>query len=550
MLKQRLVLGVLAVATISVMWFFRPFLHEPLMEVYVHPVRFMLWAVALAWLLVFGFRVRRHLESVKPQTLASATDTTGPLPARRSVLPPLAIILFLAFFLTAVFGIVGFVFASVVLIFIGRKFRLVRMTDVVWLLVFVVLLGAVSFESLWTKYTTAQTVTFSARNDFPVVRPVRVQPKIVSERYAKDSLQNPQEYLGDSAVVLIDGVQKRVYPRLPDGGLLYFTNKLSGFVAVDVSALEKDLSIENQTFTYAEHTGVLDNLQFVLLKHKYFVSYENPVYLKDPVTGRWATVVSYTRYVGFPVRVPVWGGFFVVESDGTITDHAPADSERLALTKGNRVYPDTLARYYAESYALKGGIVNYLFYHKDQPVIDELEPGTQPFHLATTEGYKQVIVAKPYGSSNGIYKIFIFDATTGKRDIIEFAQDSLLTGPVASLSYIQKAFPAIDYSTFSIVEPRPVMSGKDFYWLSSVVNADGAGIAKTVALNANTNEAMELVTKEDIVKFVEGSQAPNIATSTSDSPVSVSKMILEKLQRIHSELREIEGMIKDPKDPH
>lgn len=389
---------------------------------------------------------------------------------------------------------------------------------------------------------TAEEVKYEKRSDLPEFSPVRLTPKQVATRYADDSFQNPQEHLGDSQIVLIDGKLQRVSPRLPDGGILYFVKKLSGFVTVEVDTLERKVQISDQEFKYSEGVGIFDNIYFQLPKHKYFVDYSSePIYLKDDA-GQWVTVVPYMTYKGFPFRIPQWGGVAVVKSDGTINYYTPDEATNISYLKGNRIYPKELVNYYTDAYSYGKGILNQWFLHKDQIEIVNLPGEDRIIHASTPEGFKQVVVAEPYGRSYGIYKIFIFDATTGKREVIEYDQNSQLTGPASAADYIKKEFPTYDWTGFTLAESRPIKISGELYWLMSVVPNDHAGIAKTVLLNAKTNKVTGIDTEDQLKTLIAGGTVA--ATSTTSTPTNKQDEIKAKINAIQGQLDELKKLVQ------
>jgi hypothetical protein len=390
------------------------------------------------------------------------------------------------------------------------------------------------------RYTlAAKKIDYIKRAELPEFSPIRLTPKPVATRYAEDSFQNPQEHLGDSQIVLDQGRLVRVSPRLPDGGLLYLVNKMNGFVTVQVDTLERKVNIYDQKFKYSEGVGVFDNIYFRLPLKRYFATYSSePTYLRND-SGEWVTVVPYMTYKGFPFRIPEWGGVMVVSADGTINDYTPAEAESISYLKGNRIYPKELALYYADSYAYNGGILNKWFLHRNQTEIVSLPSDESVIHSATAEGFKQVIVAEPYGRSYGIFKVFVFDATTGKREIVEFDQNSQLTGPIAAADYIKREFPTYDWSGFSLSEPRPVKVAGDLNWLLSIIPNDSAGIAKTVLLNAKTNKVVGVDNEAQLQALLAGTPAlPADTTAPTDKNSDIRSKI-DSIQKALDELRSL-----------
>lgn len=410
--------------------------------------------------------------------------------------------------------------------------------------IIVVLLVAINFETEIRYILTSKQITYEAKGDLPNFEPIRLTPKQVATRYADDSFQNPQEMLGDSQIAMIDGKLKRVFPRLPDGGILYFTSKLNGFVTVEVDTLDKKVTIEDKQFKYAEGIGVFDNLYYRLALKKYFVTYAaEPIYLKND-QGEWVTAVPYMGYKGFPFRVPYWAGVMEIKADGSMTDYSPDEAQNISYFKNNRLYPKELVNYYTDSYSYKGGLLNKWFLHKNQIETVSLPGSEKIFHVSTNEGLKQIVVAEPFGKSYGIYKIFIFDATTGKREIIEYDQNSQLTGPVAAADYIKREFPTYSWDAFSLAEPRPLKINGDLYWLLSIIPNDAAGIAKTVLFDAKTNKVTGVSDEAEFNAFAKtGVVAPAAATSTTPA-VDVNTEIKAKIESIQKELDSLKTLVK------
>lgn len=494
---KRWVFWLWLIVVVALLWFLRPWYHGLVMSVYVHPL------VLLAWLiLLFGSRLIWHsIKNINRQQDLEAS--------KRNML--------------------------------GLGF----------LVVFVIIISVIgSIEEEIRKTVTINNLAYETRKSLPTLQPVRLMPKEVATRIASDAFQNSQEYLGDSQIVLIDDELMRVFPRLPDGGFLYLTKKLNGFVTVDVSTLERQVKIEDEQFRYSEGIGIFDNLYFRLYKEKYFVDFvPEPIYLKDD-TGRWMTVVPYISYDGFLVRTPVWGGFVLVYPDGRIEDHAPETVADFPWLKGNRVFPKELARYYAESFAYRKGLINKWFLHEDQIEIIDPPDAQMPFHVATDEGFKQFIAAKPTGDSFGMFKLFIFDASTGALELIEYPADSLLTGPTVAADYILQQFPLIDWFSFYLAEPRPVTVENRLYWLLSIVPNDAAGVSKTVMLDADTNEVFEFDTAAAVQRFLQGEadiqdlKAPDPDLSQTDSRAAETQQILRKITELETVLDELRSLVE------
>ncbi len=230
----------------------------------------------------------------------------------------------------------------------------------------------------------------------------------------------------------------------------------------------------------------------------------------------------------------------VIHADGTIEDLSPEEAGKVPYLMGNRLYPKELSVYYSTAYSYRNGIVNKWFLHKEEIEIVSLPQEEPVLHVPSLEGFKQMVVAEPYGRSYGIYKIFFFDATTGKREIIEYDQQSLLTGPIAASDYIRKEFPTFDWTAFRLAEPRPLTVGGDLYWLLSVIPNDSAGIAATVLLNTKTNRVIRTDTKEQLLSFLSSGEVPTASAAGEPSTGG----IIEKIETIQRELEELKKLVE------
>ncbi|MEI7791869.1 MAG: hypothetical protein WCI57_00055 [Candidatus Berkelbacteria bacterium] len=500
MKRSKVRLIVIIICVLLIVWFLRPFFHPFVMSFVVSPLKGILILAIIAGIVMFMKKFGKlSVVPAGPQNYTiHPSNQVGP---------------------KIVFGYIGLL----ILLFV-----------------------ALNFESEIRYLITAKQIDYTDKADLPTFDPIRLTPKQVAKRYADDTFQNPQEKLGDSQIVLMDGKLERVFPRNPDGGLLYLLNKMNGFVTVEVDTLDRKVSIEDQQFKYADGIGIFDNLYYRLALKKYAVTYSSePIYLKDG-TGKWVTVVPYVGYKGLIFRVPYWAGVMVVQSDGTITDYTPEQAQELAYMKGNRIYPKELVYYYTDSYSYKGGLLNKWFLHKNQIETVSLSGSEEILHASTTEGLKQMVVAEPYGSSYGIYKIFLFDATTGKREVIQYDQNSQLTGPIAAADYIKREFPTYSWDAFSLAEPRPIKVNGDLNWLLSIIPNDAAGIAKTVLFDAKTNKVVGVDTEAQFNAYVTqgivttgSTVAPTTATTTGDTAA-----IKAKIDEIQKQVDELKALVK------
>ncbi len=483
---------IISIIVLCIAWLLRPWLHPLLMAVVIAPLKFIL-LLGLIVMIVSIIRRVGPIRTVRRSAANYTLEATKPLSAAKTVSA---------------------------------------------LVLFAVIIVGLGIEDQLRIARTAATIDYQERTTLPEFTPLRLTPKQVAERYAHDTFQSPQERLGDSQIALIDNRLQRVFPRLPDGALLYFIRPLTGFVTVATDTLDRTVNISDQEFRYAEGIGVFDNLYYRLSLKRYFVTYSSePTYLKDD-QGEWITVVPFITYKGFFLPVPTWGGVMVVHSDGTIDEYTPDEAVQISYLAGNRLYPKELASYYARSYAYSDGLINNWFIHRDQSEVVQLPNDETVIHAPTTEGFKQIVVAEPYGRSYGIYKIFLFDATTGKREIISYTNDTQLTGPVAAADYVKKEFPTYDWTAFSLSEPRPLLINNELHWLMSIIPNDAAGIAATIFVNAQTNAISKVTTPAELQALL------TRGIVQDDQPVDTNATLLDHINTMQQELDSLRELLQ------
>ncbi len=374
-------------------------------------------------------------------------------------------------------------------------------------LLFFLLIGASFFSSFIVFLELPKTLEFNEMQDLPKsTTNLRLMPMSVAYRYAKDSLQFAQYRLGPENIVNINDSLSWTFPLVPDGELLKLLIKNKGIASVDATVQEKNSQIMEKDLEIGEGMQIFDNLFWNLYKKKYFVDFDDAYYIyKDDEIYTIIPAISYKYkiYYGLLYTLPEFDGLFVVDSAGKIEFLKPEQASETELLKGNRIFPENLARLYIESYAFKNGLINYFFIHKDQTDIQDLDRNKQPFLLDTKDGLKWFISTEPYGASHGIFKIFNIDARSGKIELLEPPEESL-TGPVKATDFVRRSNPKVDWNRFRLAEPLPFFKNDSLYWKVIVVPADSAGIAYQGFVDSETNEVIEVETNEEILNFIKG----------------------------------------------
>jgi len=495
-LNKNLLTGLFILIIISIIYFFRPWMHSFVIYFVRNPIFIeiiLIWGI-ISW---FLFRKRKYWR--KPKVKIIGEEETN---------------IFIPFYINF----------SIALLF------------------FLFMIGSV-FSGIIVPLELSHTLDYKEISSLPDSSSnVRLMPVNVAYRYAKDSLQLSQYKLGTENIVNINGSLSWTFPLVPDGELLQFMIKNKGIVVVDATVQEKNAKIVEKDLKIGETMQIFDNLFWNLYKEKYFVDFEDPYYItrnNDVYTIVPIISYEYKFYYGLIYTLPKFDGVFVVSSDGTIKFLNSSQAQESDLLKNNRIFPEELARLYIESYAFKDGLINYFFIHKDQVDIQDLDSNRQPFLLDTENGLKWFISTEPYGESHGIFKIFLIDARTGDIERLELPSENTLTGPVKAADFVRKSNPIVDWTRFRIVEPLPFSKDGKLYWKVVVVPYDSAGIAYQAFIDAKTNEVVELKTNEEILEFIKGIHIPKEEKEVEEKEEEKEDYIAQLKQKI----KEIEELI-------
>lgn len=387
---------------------------------------------------------------------------------------------------------------------------------------------------------------------------IRLLPQEVATRYARDSLQLSQYRLGRPALTMIDGTMQWTYPLVPQGVVLKFLRPAAGVMTVRATTQEKATRLIESPLAVAEGQLLFDNLWWRVYLNRYWVTGEKPFY--RIVDGKVWTIVPAIGYRlkfrwGIVHTVPYFAGVFTVSPTGVVRFVSVPEVASDEIAGGERVFPETLARRYAEAYAYHRGLVNHLFLHVDQSEIQDVaESNRQPFLMNTVEGLVWFTSAEPYGRSHGIFKIFLVSATTGELSVYTLSSAETLTGPVGALDYVRKTNPLVDWSRFRLVEPLPFIRRGTLFWKTPIIPEDGAGVAFQAFVNSKNNQVFTFTSDEEIKAFLTEGVAPSPSDRTRmQAPGTVSPEALDQagnidteslLQELRARLQEAEAILK------
>lgn len=410
----------------------------------------------------------------------------------------------------------------------------------VFLLITIALFIVLGLNDVIVENYIVKETTYNKISSLPDSVGVRMLPRAVARRYLEDSLQKSREKVGGLNIVNIDDMLYWTAPRIPDGFILYFTQKVNGIMIADATKSGRETRLITKRLDVGEGIGITDSIYWKLFKKRYFINLGDVYYInKNETILTIAPIIAYK--FRFPVMIPYFDGVFILNEEGKIGKYTPEQILKIKEFTNNRAFPEELARLYVDAYKYNLGILNAWFLHKDQiEIADVYDPSNrQPFLMPTVDGLKWIIATEPYGESYGIFKIFLVDALTGNIDVLELNEDQTLTGPVRVVSYVKKKFPRIDWATARVVEPRPYVINGSLYWLLSITPSDFAGISYTIFINSFNNEVITFEDDGEVYKFVE----QGLILKEEPKKESKEEKRDELIKDIEEKLEELKGLI-------
>lgn len=423
------------------------------------------------------------------------------------------------------------------------------------------------WASARTMYVFARDIKPEVMSGLLDTTGIRWLPMEVAERFGVNKSQDPLTHLGDIDP-LIDarsGDINWVAPRIPSGWWNTLNKRTNGFAVVKADG---SVNIIPQLLKFGEGMYFSDHISWPLWQENYLADLTEVYYLQNG--DEVLAMVPYILYrFSFPVRVPYWGGVFVVHGDGQIENLSPKQAQADSRFVGQRLYPEALARYAAEAWAFRNGIANAWFTHRDQVEVPKIEgaENQMPYLIPTALGPQWFIACEPYGPAYGIFKAIYVDARTGQVRLMEFPVDSSLVGPNRAMSYARTAFPEFNwftqgdkesYGRIITLEPRPVIRSGRLYWMVSITSVDFAGVSRTLLIDASNDSkagsTRYFLSPDELKLFLAGKfegylpsgEAPR-ATSVS-APADISKLtnqqLIELLKSVAAELEKRQSTTK------
>lgn len=411
------------------------------------------------------------------------------------------------------------------------------------------------------KTKIIRSLEYQEINQAPETTKIRYLPLEVAGRLASSRQEDPFFVVGDVEPLEIGENFLWIAPKIPNGTINSFKSQMNGFMIIDDS--EKVTPTE-QEFRFGEYMRTADGIFWRFdLKH-YFADYSNPnndppYYLWSEGSGKdskFLGICPYiTYYFDFPFMIPQWGGVMVFHDDGNIEDLTPKEAINDPRFKDQRLFPEEMAKIYAEAWAYKNGLTNAWWRHKEQTEIPHLEHSVNqmPYYLPTEEGPMWMTAAEPYGkSNNAVYKMFWVDAHNGQLKVQNIPEGINLTGPEVGAIFVKSSLQLYWYEegsdstsgTYILVEPRPIIRQGELWWMYTVTTKQSIGVSMTVLLRAADNQVIIVDSKEELNEWLAGKEiSPQIeeGTKTPEEELKFEEFDLTKLSK--EQLLELAGKI-------
>ncbi|MFH1188475.1 MAG: hypothetical protein V1652_01365 [bacterium] len=415
---------------------------------------------------------------------------------------------------------------------------------VTWFVVgfFVLVVGGMLLSipaSLWGPKNIAHSLQVTEVSQLPDshMDSLRVMPRAVADRMAKDSLQYPRYQLDTSDIVIRNEKPMWAYTLIPDGIINSFSLKDKGVMYVDMTTLNKNTETVETDLSVGPGMLLTDGLEWRIFRERYFIDHGDSFTLtKGTDMYIVVPIIEYERHSFY--SIPKWGGVAIVDAKGEITFLNPEEAQNSDILQGQKLVPDSLARTWVNSLNYKQGILNVLFSHDNQFEIADTpnDANQQPFLIDTAEGLKWFIAVEPYGNAHGVFRIYMVDARAGTISVKNYSAGDPLLGPVSSTDYLKKDFPTVDWSSITPAEPIPVSVRDKLFWIVRAIASDGSGVSFVAVVDAQSGQVHKFENIPMLKEFlINGEMSGDTPTNDMDSSTSDTA----RIESIERQLRQV-----------
>jgi len=426
----------------------------------------------------------------------------------------------------------------------------------------IVWIAATAIAPMLTNQAIYKHYGVESASELPEVGEVRVMPKQVAEQLASAGWNSPTEKLVNGHIIRTpQGDLAWSFEQAPSGTVRHFTQKTQGAATLDAETTERKLALHKAQFEVSPNVRWTDRFSWKAYKTHFFTEIAEEVFIVGR-DGEPLLIVPYLEYEGFPVRVPVLGGVYVVHPDGEIEDLSPEQAaERPEIAESGRLFPESLARRIMDSYKYKNGIWNRLFVHREQTEIADNEDGEiadnpQPYLMDFgAQGTKWVATAQPYGRSHATNGVFITDTITGETELWQVPEGVSLTGNTRAVEIVRGlSIPGINFDTFDVIEPRPLFIGGKLMFLVSVIPNSANTVTKSVIVDAERSKVVAIFNHDTdpnadraLADYIHDGTLPEGAyvPSESEQPPAEDEQPAESEQAPEAEHRAPQGDLSD-----
>lgn len=346
----------------------------------------------------------------------------------------------------------------------------------------------------------------------PVTHHERIYPLSMVSRIVEDRLTQSHFTVSPFEMQMDKGQLYWVAQKTPAGMINTMAlENVTGLVQVAASSVAVDIQHHKVEFEYGRDLFFIRDLgHYVLPRQLGFLDIFDKELDREDLAfrvddqGRWVMVMAVIDWDGiFPFCIPTFGGVFICpqKGHGDVRWVKPAEMATIPYLRGQNLVPETLTKYYAESWKFNQGLSGYL---RNQGVtkITSIPEDTaqQPFavyfkDVNGQDGLYQFFALEPDGKSAGLSKMLLFDPQGYKETPVAYyydfeAKGEELVGPARIAETIKASDIHVDWKqagtgTFVIAESRPLIKDRggkrEFHWFNSVVtHQQGSGQPRVV----------------------------------------------------------------------
>jgi hypothetical protein len=365
-----------------------------------------------------------------------------------------------------------------------------------------------------------------ATEEFPALNEQnpRLVPREVDRQQSTGSVSYRQHQLGESGIARGEnGSLQWSYPIQPEGFRNQLVENQRGVFLSDMTTIDNrtTLAADETEFAVGQGMFAYRSADWNLKKSSFWAQYndasvdfvhDGEPYMAYPKTGHEWRVELVFGFIPVPYTVPVWDGVALLHSDGTIENFEPAQARESEILDGQRLYPFDVKQQYMATLGYRNGIVNQLPVvgaHEDEIEIADMPEGTgnsQPFLVDRADKrFMYVTAFEPFGDeTSGLDEIWMVDSRTGEYQFFQSEGETLI-GPERAMGIVRSEDTQTQWGEeFETVEPVPVFIDGVLWWHSKVVPSDNLDVSRNVFVSAESGDAVEIVTTDEITEFIAG----------------------------------------------